>query len=56
MYVSIAHKFFCDWRVIALTVHDRVFEEGEKQLIDWILNIVLENLKNIEYLVGRGRL
>ena len=33
-YVSIAHKFFCDCRDIALTVRDRVFEEREKQLID----------------------
>ena len=34
MYVSIAHKFFCEWRDIALTVRDRLFDEGEEQLID----------------------
>ena len=34
MHVSIAHKFFCDCRDIALTVRDRVFVEREKQLID----------------------
>lgn len=34
MYVSIAHKVCCDWRDIALTIRDRVFEEGEEQLID----------------------
>jgi len=34
MYVSIAHKVCCDGRDIALTIRDRVFEEGEEQLID----------------------
>ena len=34
MYVAIAHKVCCDWRDIALTIRDRVFEEGEDQLID----------------------
>ena len=33
-YVFIAHKVCCDWRDIALTIRDRVFEEGEDQLID----------------------
>ena len=32
--VSIAYKVCCDWRDIALTIHDRVFEKGEEQLID----------------------
>lgn len=27
-------KVCCDWRDIALTIRDRVFEEGEEQLID----------------------
>ena len=34
MYVSIAHKVCSDWRDIALTIRDKVFEEDEEQLID----------------------
>jgi len=34
MCVYIAHKVCSDWRDIALTIRDRVFEEDEEQLID----------------------
>ena len=34
MYVSISHKVCSDWRDLALTIRDKVFEEDEEQLID----------------------
>lgn len=34
MYVPIAHKVCSDWKDIALTIRDKVFEEDEETLID----------------------
>jgi len=34
LQVMFFKKVCCDWRDIALTIRDRVFEEGEEQLID----------------------